>query len=713
MKKGKLITMLLVSLCLFFYSCEMGLEEIQAGKSSSGSSEKNFEELKQKQFDLSSEILSSSEVDIDILNQLKEVQGLISAQSSRSSVIISDSGVTYDFEEHIGEVYLEWTDCSTEPGFIRYEVYQKNLSTIENQYSGTDNFYNDTTIYETKLNMYNILKIMSEVNDEGDNVEVAYYLGSGIAAPNPANDPADGWDWTDELWFINRGLPNPYERNGQISSIDSYISGTSDCLNENGWELYTRRILNKDFGVTAGSSLDPEDISENNKYFCLYNRYLGIMKVFIYLRQTDMTATSITSRATITQGATNSSIVGAFINNPRISVTLDEKDNNILQDIKVATNVSENAWLIVNTDIAYDPEFYELPVEDREDVNIQYEVLRTTESDISLSGELDLTNYNTGSSGTSSVGISDLISIGSSAVSFATSLSGNMEDIGNYLSSNTNGYSGYVSLGNFILNNASCIGPIGAAASAVIKLINFTGSAATPPAKIGFIKGSINMGGTILQNSGSVTISIPYLGTDIESVYAIPYYFKTRPNERLGLFASRTKQEAAIKQVYNGHERKSIFTSHFDYYYYNYNLLTLTRPEYIINPDTNMVLENIEMGLCYDGNLGVISSLNHVTLYDNYFLTRIFVDPRGSKTYFGFSLEQLDADIYSNPSNVLRLIDNFNISHKSSNEVLQFFNDYYVDLYTSKVYSTFSNTENPNISLERIDTYEVDATTSY
>jgi hypothetical protein len=69
--------------------------------------------------------------------------------------------------------------------------------------------------------------------DEPDEVSVVQ-LPVGLD-PDPSHDDAYGWDFTDQRWFLERGYPNPWERDARFGIVDL---GTPDpSALRTDWEL--------------------------------------------------------------------------------------------------------------------------------------------------------------------------------------------------------------------------------------------------------------------------------------------------------------------------------------------------------------------------------------------------------------------------------------------------------------------------------------------
>ncbi len=206
--------------------------------------------------------------------------------------------------------------------------------------------------------------------------------GNVIERIMPTGDPNldPNWDWTvDNAYWLYWGTG---QNSGQAKRLP-YFEGNCgiypmltsnnvpDIAKANGWELFAR-----DFGTPTGFPTYP--------YFILYNKYRGILRVFLY-NGTGQGYNHVFGELAFNNPATSSSALFALTSDDKCF--LNDFDGNYKRFSMGVAEVFPNDWLFVDFDVkGYDPNTGSLPLNSMIDMKIWVR----NNSMVELNGTLDL-----------------------------------------------------------------------------------------------------------------------------------------------------------------------------------------------------------------------------------------------------------------------------------------------------------------------------------
>ncbi|NVK43206.1 MAG: hypothetical protein HWE39_18325 [Oceanospirillaceae bacterium] len=412
------------------------------------------------------------------------------------------------------------------------------------------------------------------------------------------------WDWYSDDFkdFDGRYMDKPWFSDSHIG-----ISMTNNPMcYENGWRLMTRKFKCSDFYTTEeclGAIARPGSYKPR---FALYNIHTGVVRFFLYVDSGVPQTQRVQLSFSMDQGS-NSHDYGIFLNDNDESTIYEEKSTETNTGkimIFPSYGLSENApkWLIFDKYLSYEPNKHP-------DSGLQFNIYidGIEESALNMEGNFEFKIEEVQSTKEKSVVETLLDSADDIMKSYSSvsELSSDLKTKGNAMIDKELKDSGYdpndgppnlatkrYELGLNLLGVAQSVGsvsgPIGYVAAAATLIKAFDNSPSSP--KISFGDGEINLKGSIFSQYAinHRAIGVPY-SKHIEEANESELE-KDGYNNALGLFHFTKKPEIAVYyQAYYHHENGSKIDGLVGV------LLSEIRPTILINPNSDMVLDEIKI----------------------------------------------------------------------------------------------------------------------
>lgn len=208
---------------------------------------------------------------------------------------------------------------------------------------------------------------------------------------NTSTSNRTNWKWDDpnEFWPNYNELPYPFIYNSHVG-----VSVVGDeCNSNNGWELYTRRITNEDYGRVK-EPYNPNDLYpiKNKIYFSLYNKRSGILRTFWLIQRDSYTSKDIMSiQSEAIKGTSSFKNYHGLAHGPGVSYSIDESPNFDLKQLNLSYKIDRDVWYIFDNYLAYDPNFYNNKT-DNKNVYLNHSLYYHDESEVKLEGKLSNSN---------------------------------------------------------------------------------------------------------------------------------------------------------------------------------------------------------------------------------------------------------------------------------------------------------------------------------
>lgn len=399
------------------------------------------------------------------------------------------------------------------------------------------------------------------------------------------------WDWTDDDNFKNfngNQIPTPWPADFH-SGID--LTQADRCPFSEGWRLYIKRLEAEDYSGKAKSEITTQDTQPEYPYFALYNKYTGILRLFVYMGG-DNTAgeDNFIFNAGITDGAgTPNKDVGLFLNNSdQFASSLEDKSSEYNQGHLTIFRAVYKKWMVTDYELSYDPGLsgysntYFTVNLDARDIE-----------DISLSGDFQFTveEFTTDKK---NVVNSALNGNYNSSYDYSQRIAG-LEKFKNTLKDDGNKSGGKIK--NSLANFADAIDPVSGLAEKLsipgASYINsFTNTFGSSSSSIQFSVsysdgvGDINLNGNIVDNIGitDLQFGLP-LVSGLEEADSPTY------QKQLGLFSLDHKPQVQIsKEQFGDHYefKGQSLTGYHEAVYIDLKDISIS-----INPESNMELKKI------------------------------------------------------------------------------------------------------------------------
>lgn len=169
--------------------------------------------------------------------------------------------------------------------------------------------------------------------------------------------PTPVFDWENADWMptpsMQSRIPSPWS--GQGSLVGTYgIDIVNDRKAFDGWELLYNTF---DSNVTAPLV---------NPYFVLYNKYRGIMRIYLYLTTSFVTTSSYIQDGITVVSNRKTSILNYL---GQDIIDLDKEPNKQYMQMQPAPMdgslpLAANRWYMMQYELAYDPNLADIPYKD-------------------------------------------------------------------------------------------------------------------------------------------------------------------------------------------------------------------------------------------------------------------------------------------------------------------------------------------------------------
>lgn len=425
------------------------------------------------------------------------------------------------------------------------------------------------------------------------------------------------WDWREDESFKDwdgNQIPAPWYQEFHMG-VD--LAEANRCQPSDGWALYIKRMEASDWNTKEKS----QDTAPENPYFALYNRYTGVLRLFMYMGGNNTIGEdyfTINNRIQYTVGSTADA--GLFLQDAGdYSYPLSEKSAN-LNENKINFFQFEavyKKWIVLDYVLSYDP-----TLSSYENMILRVGIGAVDTSKIQLEGEFNYEEHEVTRGRQNIIGalVDDVF--GSSGkikrrMNDLTRFKDNLEDIENDFE-NHSGILGDVasSLGDFASFIDPTLGTIGFAYGVVDYINSFTnifgGGSAQTEVTIG--RGSMHLAGTI-TNDFNITfhkIGLPLVQYTEEG--EAPDF-----QENVGLFSMKQKPEVTVlrKQFHYDcrNDRYDFYSQYSSYGLYlqfdDSNMKDLFR----VNPASNMQLTDVQ-ALPIIKVKGPFLSFNYFPTYD-------------------------------------------------------------------------------------------------
>lgn len=183
---------------------------------------------------------------------------------------------------------------------------------------------------------------------ESDVIEEVNTQGVGLRS-----QPTIPFNWENLDWMPTplgqSGIPSPWNGAGSIASLYG-IDIVNDRKSEDGWEL-----LYSSFGLNSSGPLI-------NPYFILYNKYSGLMRIFLYTT-TPFVSTSSYLQDGLSVVSNHKTHILAYLGQDVID--FDNSQKTYLQMQPAPSDgsfpLASNKWYMLQYELAYDPSLSQLP----------------------------------------------------------------------------------------------------------------------------------------------------------------------------------------------------------------------------------------------------------------------------------------------------------------------------------------------------------------
>jgi len=354
------------------------------------------------------------------------------------------------------------------------------------------------------------------------NVQLEYPNGG---MPQELTD-ALAWNYCDGTYFDNHGLPTPWKQTNRVGVNIAQI--TCDDMSTS-WEVYARELQTTDQTVLKKATIP--DLS--HPYFALYNRYTGVLRVFMYMPSTSQVAgrmTAISARVTDGEADVPTHLMDFNADGAMHALGTDEPAS--IVKTWLFNYTLGDTWYVMDLFLNYDPTTYVDASGVEKQLYLRFKTNSIKISDFSLQGQYaEISKMTLQSSSnpflTIASGIQDVAKSYTSVGSMGADIKKGLEN-GDYSWLSTKAVSmlstatTYWTAGQMVNGAISAVGTIS-------KLFS-TGSST----EITHTQGSLVLNGSIIEDVNTAKIDIPYSGgVRVEA----PLYAYRHPSMRkLGLF---------------------------------------------------------------------------------------------------------------------------------------------------------------------------------
>lgn len=416
--------------------------------------------------------------------------------------------------------------------------------------------------------------------------------------------PTPVFDWENADWMptpsMQSRIPSPWS--GQGSLVGTYgIDIVNDRKAFDGWELLYNTF---DSNVTAPLV---------NPYFILYNKYRGIMRIYLYLTTSFVTTSSYIQDGITVVSNCKTSILN-YLGQDIIDIA-KEPNKQYMQmqpaPIDGSLPLAANRWYMMQYELAYDPNLADIPYKD---IQFSWTLNYYNVQQISLGGNITGTLNGTIGSSSGSNLFKPLLGVGK-AVGTGV-LAGVGKDLMTHNTINAETGENKLGLSNKIFKDvakgvsAALSAASGNIPSAIMGLLSAVvgGSSSTPTPISLTLKAEIELKGTGTEGGAfpSTPVSFWIPGTNItsEATGFVPVY-----NKNLGVLYLHEKPTLLINSYYKEkYEELDPMYGHDMMIGFNYYCLfpTVDFSDYLIfNPEIEKLayVEILKQDIVYSGEV--------------------------------------------------------------------------------------------------------------
>lgn len=375
--------------------------------------------------------------------------------------------------------------------------------------------------------------------------------------PAPQSDSAHGWNWADSSWYTSRQLGNPFAKNSYwgINLDDANL-----CPPAEGWVLYTRRITKGDFSPTVAPS-SPQSVAVGQRlFFSLYNTRTGTLRTFFWFERSDIATSYLSIDVVIGNGNGEQKKDSHFfdIDQNGLTYTIEETEGKQLGKRSLTGTGGQLSWLVVDTDLAYDTDYYSKTESQRNYTFLTYTIRRIAESDVKLVGNWSvITGYE---KQTVKQGLFDsLANLLSGSASTYNSASTNLAGWADAMAGNTGTGVLDTDLRNAgkllkekigLLDASHWIGSGIAAFVAIPDFLNIMANSGSTETRLIPTMEKAQLTGTITLASSENPYYIPLPGWK-PYIDDMPYFIKANPNGKIGLMSFKSRPIGSVALAYS------------------------------------------------------------------------------------------------------------------------------------------------------------------
>jgi len=353
---------------------------------------------------------------------------------------------------------------------------------------------------------------------------------ASLVAPTQAISEAANWDWCDNNYFTGMSLATPW---ADINRRGVNIAQESCSNMKKDWELYDRQL---DINDNDNAKLAKVSQAQTKPYFALYNRYTGVLRVFLWIgSNNDATTTgqAFVVKGSVTEGGVDQQAThlldfyqsGLFPNLLQAPQTTEK--------VWVIPDPTPNVWLVLDIIVAYDPADYLGTDGYDKQLFLKFSVQTQNTSNIKLTGSIQTEIQ--------SESPTSILSMANQSYADGMQTFNDAAKMGSWLTKE-------VQPGKFLSGSsvASQLGTLGlflsggggVAAGLVTggyQLFQrlFSDQTAT---SVMYLSGTMQLQGTIVDNLSSTGFTIPYSGSTATQAPLFAYKYPQPSMRKLGLF---------------------------------------------------------------------------------------------------------------------------------------------------------------------------------
>ncbi len=167
------------------------------------------------------------------------------------------------------------------------------------------------------------------------------------------------WDWTADTLQIYYGQPVPGPWTKEMHD-GVHLDEVYHCPYSEGWRLYIKRLRVEDYASNSKKVQSKNaGLPLAHPYFILYNKYLGILRVFVYMGgHNEIGEDHFIFNTGIINGTTDAyEDIGFFLNSTEsYALPLDKKTKEINMKREQVFSAQYKKWEVFDYFLSYDPD---------------------------------------------------------------------------------------------------------------------------------------------------------------------------------------------------------------------------------------------------------------------------------------------------------------------------------------------------------------------